>query len=252
MTVGLSMSAVRRQRGLTLAELSALCGVDRDDLGRYERGDMTPRPETVQKIARALEVPIAAIRAGMGWTAQEALEDWERSGDDRLLREGIEADLRASYGEALSLSEGDIRALLESVKASIPALIDHMKDTRPEQEINREILASMGVEDGEEEQARRLALTDAQWEQVRPLLPPENTGRGRAFKSNRLMLDGILFQLRTGTAWSSLPKCFGRPRCVADRLRLWKRTGVWTQVEAVLGELGLLDEAVLPAGTDEE
>ena len=66
------------------------------------------------------------------------------------------------------------------------------------------------------------------------------------------MLDGILFQLRTGTAWSSLPKCFGRPRCVADRLRLWKRTGVWTQVEAVLGELGLLDEAVLPAGTDEE
>ena len=74
MTVGLSMSAVRRQRGLTLAELSALSGVDRDDLGRYERGDMTPRPETVQKIARALEVPIAAIRAGMGWTAQEALE----------------------------------------------------------------------------------------------------------------------------------------------------------------------------------
>ena len=62
----------------------------------------------------------------MGWTAQEALEDWERSGDDRLLREGIEADLRASYGEALSLSEGDIRALLESVKASIPALIEHM------------------------------------------------------------------------------------------------------------------------------
>ena len=43
-----------------------------------------------------------------------------------------------------------------------------------------------------------------------------------------------------------------RQWCVADRLRLWKRTGVWTQVEAVLGELGLLDEAVLPAGTDEE
>ena len=39
---------------------------------------------------------------------------------------------------------------------------------------------------------------------------------------------------------------------VPRRLPLWKRTGVWTQVEAVLGELGLLDEAVLPAGTDEE
>ena len=242
MTVGLSMSAVRRQRGLTLAELSDLCGVDRDDLGRYERGDMTPRPETVQKIARALEVPIAAIRAGMGWTAQEALEDWERSGDDRLLREGIEADLRASYGEALSLSEGDIRALLESVKASIPALIDHMKDTRPEQEINREILASLGVEDGEEEQARRLALTDAQWEQVRPLLPPENTGRGRAFKSNRLMLDGILYQMKTGVSWNSLPERFGRPRCVSDRLRLWSGSGVWEGVLEKLTALGVLED----------
>lgn len=56
------------------------------------------------------------------------------------------------------------------------------------------------------------------------------------------MLDGILFQLRTGTAWSSLPKCFGRPRCVADRLRLWKRTGVWAQVEQALVDFGLLDE----------
>ena len=54
MTVGLSMSAVRRQRGLTLAELSALSGVDRDDLGRYERGDMTPRPETTSAVTTAL------------------------------------------------------------------------------------------------------------------------------------------------------------------------------------------------------
>lgn len=241
MTVGLSMSAVRRQRGLTLAELSAISGVDQNDLGRYERGDMTPRPETVQKIAQALEVPIAAIRAGMGWTAPEALEDWERSGDDRLLREGIEADLRASYGDGLSLSEGDIRALLESVKASIPALIEHMKDTRPEMEINREILASLGVEDGEGELLRRLALTDAQWEQVRPLLPPENTGRGRSFKSNRLMLDGILYQMKTGVSWNSLPERFGRPRCVSDRLKLWTGTGVWEQVLEKLTALGVLE-----------
>ena len=239
MTVGLSMSAVRRQKGLTLSELSALSGVDRDDLGRYERGDMTPRPETVRRIAHALDVPIAAIRAGMGWTAPEVLEDWERSGSDRLLRAGIEADLRASYGEALSLSEGDIRALLESVKASIPALIEHMKDTRPEKEINSEILASLGVADGEEE--RRFALTDAQWEQVRPLLPPENTGRGRSFKSNRLMLDGILYQMKTGVSWNSLPERFGRPRCVSDRLKLWTRTGVWERVLEELTALGVLE-----------
>ena len=49
MTVGLQINALRRQRGLTLEELSALCGVHRDDLGLYERGAMTPRPETVAR-----------------------------------------------------------------------------------------------------------------------------------------------------------------------------------------------------------
>ena len=48
MTVGADLHALRKRRGLTLDELSALCGVSRDDLGLYERGAMTPRPETVQ------------------------------------------------------------------------------------------------------------------------------------------------------------------------------------------------------------
>ena len=231
MTVGADLHALRKRRGLTLDELSALCGVSRDDLGLYERGAMTPRPETVQKIAQALDVPITVIREGMGWTAPEPSEAWETAGDDHLLRRGLLENLRESYGPDFSLTEGDIRALLDSVKASIPALIEH-------------ILAELNLPaaDGGEDQVQRYALTDSQWAQIQPLLPPESTGRGRAFKSNRLMLDGILFQLRTGTAWSSLPKCFGRPRCVADRLRLWKRTGVWAQVEQALVDFGLLDE----------
>lgn len=244
MTVGADLHALRKRRGLTLDELSALCGVSRDDLGLYERGAMTPRPETVQKIAQALEVPITVIREGMGWTAPEPSEAWETAGDDHLLRRGLLENLRESYGPDFSLSEGEIRALLDSVKASIPALIEHMKDTRSETEINANILAELNLlpGDGGEDQVRRYALTDSQWAQIQPLLPPESAGRGRAFKSNRLMLDGILFQLRTGTAWSSLPKYFGRPRCVADRLRLWKRTGVWAQVEQALVDFGLLDE----------
>ena len=68
MTTGRDIRALRRQRGLTLDELSALSGVHRDDLGGYERGEITPRPETVRKIAAALDAPIAAIRDGVGWT----------------------------------------------------------------------------------------------------------------------------------------------------------------------------------------
>lgn len=69
MKTGHSIRALRLRRGLTLDELSALCGVSRDDLGLYERGRMTPRPGTVERIAQALGVPIVTIQAGMGWTA---------------------------------------------------------------------------------------------------------------------------------------------------------------------------------------
>lgn len=243
MTVGQDLRTLRKARGLTLDELSAISGVSRDDLGRYERGRMTPRAENVRRIAEALNVPLAAIREGMGWTAPAPAEDWETAPDDRLLRDGIVENLKEAYGEGLALSERELRALLETVKASIPALIEHMKDTRPEAEIRAELLADLSVPaaDSEESLVERCRLTDQQWEQVRPLLPPENAGRGRAFKSNRLMLDGILYRLRTGTPWKSLPECFGRPKCVADRLRLWRESGVWAEVEARLAELGVLD-----------
>ena len=95
MTVGLQINALRRQRGLTLEELSALCGVHRDDLGLYERGAMTPRPETVARIARALDVPIAAIQAGMGWTAPRPTEDWETARGNTIAHSSMVAWARS-------------------------------------------------------------------------------------------------------------------------------------------------------------
>ena len=126
MTVGMNIRALRKRRGLTLDELSALCGVHRDDLGQYERGGMTPRPETVERIARALDAPIAAIREEMAWTAPRPTESWETAGDDRLLREGIEETVRESG--AFPLEEREVLALMESVKAAVPALIERLKE----------------------------------------------------------------------------------------------------------------------------
>lgn len=252
MITGRNIRALRLRRGLTLDELSALSGVHRDDLGGYERGEITPRPETVRKIAAALDAPIAAIRDGVGWTEPRPQEGWETAPGDALLREGILENARESWGEAAALSEEDVQVLLETVKAAVPALIEHMKDTRPEREITRALLAELNVpvpEESEADRVRRWALTDGQWERVRDLLPPEKAGRGRAFKSNRLMLDGILFHLRSGEAWTALPACFGRSRCVADRLALWERTGVWEQVLTRMLAEGILREEDLSAAS---
>ena len=121
-----------------------------------------------------------------------------------------------------------------------------MKDTRPEAEIVRGLLRELDTED---DVGERWALTEEQWEQIRDLLPAERAGRGRAFKSNRLMLDGIVYQRKTGAAWRSLPERFGRGKCVSDRLKLWERTGVWPPVREKLRELGVLDPA---SGENEE
>lgn len=251
MTVGVHMRALRRQRGLTLDELSGLCGVGGDDLGRYERGLAVPRPDTVRKIAQALDVSITVIREGMGWTEPSPAEGWETAGDDSLLRDGILENLKESYGPGFSLEEGEIHALMESVKASIPALIEHMKDTRSEDVVSREILEELKIapEGGGEE--TRFELTDGQWEQLRDLFPPEKAGKGRAFKSNRLMLDGILYWMKSGVNWKDLPKKYGRYKCVSDRLRLWVRTGVWPPVIHRMLALHILEEDDVPVGLRE-
>lgn len=251
MTTGQNIRSLRRRRGLTLDELSALCGVHRDDLGGYERGETTPRPETVRKIAAALDTSIAAIRDGVGWTEPRPQEGWETAGEEALLREGILESARESLGEAAALEEADIRALMDSIRASIPALIEHMRDARPESEVARALLAELEAPVPEEDEADRWALTDEQWERVQDLLPPEKSGRGRAFKSNRLMLDGIVCHLRSGEPWTALPERFGRSRCVADRLALWERTGVWRQVLERLLEEGVLREDDIAVSRDE-
>src|SRR2546427_648096 len=65
------------------------------------------------------------------------------------------------------------------------------------------------------------ALTDAQWERIRPHLPREKRqphgGRPRA--DPRRCFEGILWVLRTGAPWSELPPRYGSPATCWRRLR---------------------------------
>ena len=40
---------------------------------------------------------------------------------------------------------------------------------------------------------QRHEISDIDWERIKDLLPPENTGEGRPSKPNRLMLNGMLW-----------------------------------------------------------
>ena len=73
-------------------------------------------------------------------------------------------------------------------------------------------------------------LTDAQWERLRPLLPPQKPRTGRPAKDHRTVLDGILWVLRTGSPWRPLPERYGSWKTVSSRFYRWQRAGVWNRI----------------------
>ena len=84
----------------------------------------------------------------------------------------------------------------------------------------------------------RHALTDDQWERLRPLLPPPPTGRGRPRNDDRTVVDAILWRLATGAPWRDLPERFGSWRTVYSRFRRWQHAGVWDRALAALQAAG--------------
>ncbi len=83
---------------------------------------------------------------------------------------------------------------------------------------------------------RRHELTDAQWEQVKDLLPGKATDPGRTAADNRLFVNAVLYVLKTGIPWADLPPRFGKPNTLWKRYDRWCAAGVWERAGQALGE----------------
>ncbi len=77
---------------------------------------------------------------------------------------------------------------------------------------------------------KRHELTDEQWDLVHPVLPPRTARTGRPPSDPRLMLNGILWILRTGAPWRDLPERFGPWQTVYDHFNLWRREDVYDRI----------------------
>lgn len=73
-------------------------------------------------------------------------------------------------------------------------------------------------------------LTDDQWRRVCPLLPPQRPPIGRPPEDHRTILAGMLWIVRTGSAWRELPSTFGPWPTVYSRFRRWRQAGIWQRV----------------------
>ena len=75
-------------------------------------------------------------------------------------------------------------------------------------------------------------LTEVQWERLRPVLPPQKPHPGRPGKDHRIILNGMLWILRTGSPWRALPERYGPWKTVSSRFYRWQRAGIWDRVLA--------------------
>jgi transposase len=77
---------------------------------------------------------------------------------------------------------------------------------------------------------KRHAVTDAEWKLIEPLLPRRTATTGRPPSDPRVMLNGILWVLRTGVPWRDLPESFGPWQTVYSHFRAWRAAGVYDKV----------------------
>lgn len=89
-------------------------------------------------------------------------------------------------------------------------------------------------------------LPEDLWRDIAPLLPKhrEQPKGGHPFRDDRLCLRGLIFILRQGIAYQSLPhEAFGVSGSTCwRRMQAWNRAGVWLEVHdrllRALGKLG--------------
>jgi transposase len=73
-------------------------------------------------------------------------------------------------------------------------------------------------------------LTDAQWELLKPLIPPLSPDAVHWRHERREIVNGILYVLRSGCPWRSLPRDLPAWNTVYYYFRKWQREGVWDRV----------------------
>jgi putative transposase len=77
-------------------------------------------------------------------------------------------------------------------------------------------------------------LTDEQWQEIEPLIPPAKAG-GRPRKTNmREVLNAINYALRTGCHWYLLPHDFPPQRTVYHYFWSWGKTDEWQRLHDLL------------------
>jgi hypothetical protein len=77
-------------------------------------------------------------------------------------------------------------------------------------------------------------FTDAAWLQI-ALLLPRPARLGRPIVTHRTLPEAILWAIRVGSAWHTIPNAFAPWQTVYTRYKQWLKSGLWAQIIRILG-----------------
>ncbi len=79
--------------------------------------------------------------------------------------------------------------------------------------------------------ALRLLISDALWSKIEPVLQELKHAAGSPpALSDRMFIEAVLYQARTGTPWRDLPDEFGNWNAVYHRFRRWEKRDLWKRL----------------------
>lgn len=80
----------------------------------------------------------------------------------------------------------------------------------------------------------RHAISDADWDRIKSLLPGQPGQHGGVAEDNRRFVDAVLWVARTGAAWADLPERLGNGNGQWRRFDRWAKAGRWDPILAAL------------------
>lgn len=155
-----TFKALRKKRGLTQKELAEILNVSQNAIYNWENGKREPSLKMIENIANALNVSIETL-IGLDMLGKKFLSE---SNSKTKAIDGIIFILEYIYGsvtkktisdlvyylietdtESFVLTPEDINKLLNYSKVSFPLLVNELKDTRKEKDIQDEIIKSLKI-----------------------------------------------------------------------------------------------------------
>lgn len=123
MTIGEKIRAIRKEKGMTQKQLADICKMADSAIRKYESGQVVPKMEMIQRIAKALGVPASQL---MNHSMQVQME---ADGVNRIL-------LRAQEKYQLAEKSGAGKAELDGLTEVIATARELLKELSSEQELH--------------------------------------------------------------------------------------------------------------------